>query len=475
MADTWLHIGTSTVPFTTAYESVFMGSFGRDISPNCTSDYLTARRQNYSCVLESIGIADVPPVLTDTFLYASVISDRDSDTAIIPVTLGQERMAYIGPARSSKQLDYRANTFAVRSTCKSIDEWCWLPNINGTFVPSSFSASCGQFVGVPMNNSVPIAQSTVVTRGTVGVVTSFFKDQDWQDMMRIRNASNAFYTVSRLDSQIKPSSLGLRAYFSVDESGPWYNTFIGCNTELVNLTYSYVNGSIRSADITPLHSLELINAIYSPSLLNYNPYITSGAAITATADDSDAALENWIDTLHKHYLSFAAIATKQKGNIAKQRRSTRLVARIPKSALLTLGMLLVLSILFNSFILLTSLWRTSLKKTHAKQVVVSIAGLAASRFDDKAANAKPAVKEVWDLFEERKEQSPSTRIGIRENVAGNHQFVTFFASAIGGKEDDLSGDVAFRDQPSLRKTPKVSVIDAGDAISDGTSRSAHNV
>jgi hypothetical protein len=99
--------------------------------------------------------------------------------------------------------------------------------------------------------------------------------------MTINSTSNSFYTVTRLDSHIAPSRYGLPSNSTV--LGPEYlvNNFIGCNTEFVNFTYTFVNGSIRSDDITPLDNLDLLNAIYLPVLLNHDPLITGGAATTA--------------------------------------------------------------------------------------------------------------------------------------------------------------------------------------------------
>ena len=395
------------------------------------------------------------PVLTDTVTYASVISGRDYYTAIIPVTLGQDRMAYIGPASPHKLLDYRANTFAVRSLCETIDEWCWISHVNGS-LPDALYANCGQFVGVPGNSSAPIAQSTFETQGVVGQVTSFFKDEQWQDIMTLQNVANSFYTVSRLDSLIQPSIDGLPTYGTL-KSGPVYSTFVGCSTEFVNFTYTHVNGSIISADITRLDDLDLFNAIFTPMLMSFDPFIAGEAATTAMSKDAESALENWIDTLHRHYLSLAAIATEEVDNIDQQERYTRLVARIPKAPLFTLGMLIVLSIIFNVFVLVNSLWKTSLRKTNPKQVIVSIAGLAANTFESKVANNGHAVSDTWDLFEESKEESPSTRIGLSENLAGGHHFVAFVAQDVGVKELVLNGDSEAQEYLRERKPPKHSV------------------
>jgi len=330
-------------------------------------------------------LSDVPPVLTDTVNYASIISGRDYYTAIVPVTLGGERMAYIGPANPHRQTDYRANTFAVRSLCKTIDEWCWVRFMNGS-IPNVLYANCGQFVGIPNDSSSPIAQATFYTTGVVGQVTSFFTDQQWQEIMSANTLSNSFYAVSRLDSPIQPSINGLPTYTTVPKSGIIYSDFIGCSTEFVNFTYTYVNGSIVSADITPLDNLDMFNAIFEPMLMSFDPFMAGGAATTAMSNDAESALENWIDALHRHYFSLAAIATEEVDNIDQQERYTRLVARIPKAPLFTLGMLIVISIIFNVCVLVNSLWKTSLGKTHSKQVIVSIAGLAANTFEGKAAN-----------------------------------------------------------------------------------------
>ncbi|KAE9376025.1 hypothetical protein N431DRAFT_278298, partial [Stipitochalara longipes BDJ] len=203
--------------------------------------------------------------------------------------------------------------------------------------------------------------------------------------------------------------------------------------------------------ITPLADLDMFNAIFLPILLNFDPFITGGVATTAMADDVDSAIENWIDTLHRHYFSLAALATEEVDNIDQQERFTRLVARVPKAPLLTLGMLIVLAILLNGSILVMSVWGTSLRKTHPKQVVVSIAGLAANMFESEVADPGHAVSDTWDLFKESKDESSSTRIGISENLAGGHHFVAFIAQGAGVKNIVLDGDSEPREELGERK------------------------
>jgi len=449
MADTWLHIGSSTVSFTTSSQSGTiddpMESWGRTLTPNCTSGNSAFTGDPYSCIMEPL-LADMPPILTDPGQFVAVISGRDTQSDIVTTTIGEERIAYIGPMFHREHLDYHANTYAVRSTCQTIDEWCYMSPQNGlngsTFYPSTLSARCGNFVGVPFgwpNSTDPVAQGTIVAGGVVGLVTSFFIDQKWQEVMTVNNTANTFYTVSRIDSPIRPSPYGLPAYYSLQSgSFPTYNNFIGCSTELVNLTYTYVNGSVKSTEMSPLNNLDLVNAIFLPTLYNFDPFLTSGAATTATVDNRESALENWIDTWHKHYLSLAVLAVEPANNLDQQQRYSRLVARIPKAPLLTLGVLLLLSILFNAWVLFHSLRRTDLRATRPKQEIISIAGLAASAFDKNVTNHGQPVNKAWDLFEESKEETMSTRVGIGENPVGGHRFVAF---SVGLRDPNTEGRI----------------------------------
>jgi hypothetical protein len=445
--------------------------YGRALAQNCTSGHLSSIGQNYSCLLLPL-LSDIPPTLTDSVLYSSVISERNENTTIKTITLGQDRIAYLGPASLPSDIDYRANTFAVRSVCNTIDEWCGVPltNLSLPWSPlikepaSVLDAYCGDFVGIPANTS-EVAHGTTVTQGIVGAVTSFFKDQRWQEVMNVNNTANSFYTVSRLDSPLKPSSNSLPAHSTITETGLLWSNFIGCNTEFINFTYTYVDGSIRSAEITPLDNLDLAKAVYQATLYNFDPLFAGGAAMTAMADDIDSALENWINTWHQGYLALAAIATTEVDNIDQQQRFSRLVARIPKAPLFTLGILLVLSILFNSFILFKSLWKTNLGKTHPKQMIISIAGLAATSFDGKVASTGDVVSDKWNLFEESKEDSPSTRIGISENSAGGHHFVAFVAQGDSEKDHDQGGSRSREDQRG-RKLSRCSVVATETISSD---------
>jgi hypothetical protein len=183
-------------------------------------------------------------------------------------------------------------------------------------------------------------------------------------------------------------------------------------------------------DMRPLQSLELMNAIYDPGNRNFNPYISSGAAATASANDANLELQNWMDTMHKDLLALAAIATEAADNLQQQSRSDRLLARIPKAPLFTLGMLLLISIAFNSWVVVSALWISKLKTTCSKQTIISVAGLAATVFDNRKMESGGAVTDVWNLFEESRGDAPSVRIGVLQNGNGGSRLVAY-----GGQQD----------------------------------------
>jgi hypothetical protein len=235
---------------------------------------------------------------------------------------------------------------------------------------------------------------------------------------------------------------------------------------MVQSHYTYVNGSIKSTEMSPLNNLNLVNAIFLPTLYNFDPYLTSGAATTATVDDRESALENWIDTWHRHYLSLAVLAVESANNLDQQQRYSRLVARIPKAPLLTLGVLLLLSIVFNSWVLFHSLRRTDLRVTQPKQEIISIAGLAASAFDQNVTNHGQPVNKAWDLFEESKEETMSTRVGIGENPVEGHRFVVFSAGLrdpnIEGRIETVKLEAEIRGRKVTESTVTVEDSTSGD-------------
>jgi hypothetical protein len=393
-----------------------------------------ADSQDYwSCALVSIGLSDVPPVLVDGFAYASIISGRDDVTAIKFVTLGSDRMAYVAPADIYPRTDYRANTVAVRSFCENIDKWCIIPQQNG-YSDDASAAHCGKFVGLNYTSADPIYNGTTVNRGVVSAVTSYFTDQNWTNILTVRNASNSFFTVTRLDSTVRPTFYGLPAYGSTSAAtGTHFSSFLGCHTEFVNFTYTFANEAIVTADIAPLHNTAVANAVLEPAMMAWNPFLNSGAASTMTARSVEIALENWIDTLHLHHLPFVAIVMDEVENIAEQGRYPILVARIPKAPLFTLATLLVLSIAFNSFILIASLWRTNLARTHRKQLAITVAGLAASKFEDTDAVTVKSVHSEWQLFTESHFEVASKRVGLSDGTEENVKLVSFVSQSAGTK------------------------------------------
>ncbi|EHK96233.1 hypothetical protein M7I_8087 [Glarea lozoyensis 74030] len=216
--------------------------------------------------------------------------------------------------------------------------------------------------------------------------------------------------------------------------------------------------------MSPLNNLDLVNAIFLPTLYNFDPFLSSGAATTATVDNRESALENWIDTWHRHYLSLAVLAVEPADNLDQQQRYSRLVARIPKAPLLTLGVLLLLSILFNAWVLFHSLRRTDLRATQPKQEIISIAGLAASAFDKNVTNRGQPVNVAWDLFEGSKEETMSTRVGIGENPVGGHRFFAF----CGGHGDPII-EGRIETVKSEAELSGIKVSESAVAVEDSTS------
>jgi hypothetical protein len=104
-------------------------------------------------------------------------------------------------------------------------------------------------------------------------------------------------------------------------------------------------------------------------------------------------------------------------------------------------------------------------------MIISVAGLAANSFDDRVASTGRGVSDKWNLFEESKEDSPSTRIGISENSAGGHHFVAFVAQGDIEKDHNQEGSRSSED-PHGRKVSRYSVVatdtTSGDEINSLT-------
>jgi hypothetical protein len=156
------------------------------------------------------------PLLIDDYKYTAIVSGKHDTTSIKLVTLGEERLAYIAPARDLRGLDYRANTVAARSICADVKRWCWSQMSDGTSA-SALRAHCGKFVGTNSTQEDLISRATFVANGVVSLVVSFFRDQDWQEPMIVNNASNSFFTVSRLDSSFHPSKTALDSEWTISE------------------------------------------------------------------------------------------------------------------------------------------------------------------------------------------------------------------------------------------------------------------
>lgn len=459
-ADTWLHVTVSTVVFSqTSRSTSTPQKYGYKFPDVCSgwfNDTYIASVYNKPCedLAAANGDADAYQILVNS--SSSPVSHR-----ILTSAQNGTRFSYLAPSNLQQNLDYVTSTVAVSSSCQSIGQKCNLAATQGTET-GSIAASGGMIFAssVTFNcsanfyaNITALAEYEVASgpetyqyqysRGCPNYYAGcvdFFTNDLFNGSIAHRSGSNPllssstghyanpFYAGIIGNAVIKSKSYEWlknppQVVDLTDTGEYWF--VLGCETTAYNLTYSWVNNTIVSSNLT-LASDDVADIIRTMVVSSsvYPELAYSARLAVAQSTSIDQIVSNYAPSLEKMMLAFSANMWTPMSNIEEQSRQNMLVSRVPKAPLFTLVTLCLLFVLLGAVTAVIAMaGHTRSRQTREVQARLNVFGVIASRFESTDRTEAP-VRQLEDVFEEREGRSRSTRVGLAKSGQGGYTYTS---------------------------------------------------
>lgn len=404
LADTWLHIATKTITFTQLLDTNSPAAHGFGLKEACTvnNNSWTSSRAAGACALNLAA--------TNTFLIngtqsLQVLNNISSLATVATINTGQDyTYLAVPPSMGLADEDWRAESFALQTQCRLVSEECDMVGLYGTSTPFACS---GSFQGD-------------VTKDYQGFISAFFTNGSMSSNNTIPGVGNPFYF--GMAGLVNPSTGNSWVPNTVQPVHGGTAFVLLCNTTVLEVTYSSINGTISDFHGVPSNAS---TANIWQSVMAYtsvgNSYLKQAASLAAMGKSDQQFADDMALSFSKTALAIGSQAVEKRPVVAVQRRSSFLVAKVPATPLYVLigaNMLVVLvSVILTIVALLSS--RGEVKEVQSR---LSIFGLVADRFEGRTARL--AVKDVDELFRESKGQGTS-RIGIASAAEGGFTYKTW--------------------------------------------------
>ncbi|KAH8658786.1 hypothetical protein BGZ60DRAFT_127140 [Tricladium varicosporioides] len=420
IADTWLHVTTSTELILQALPTPHsVSTFGRGFySSNC------GNQESYPCSVTTgshgTGLIYGPEGF-------KTLANTSSQNRVLPFQYQGQLYSLITTPDVPQGTGYQAQTFAVNTQCTLISHECGLNMGPAGSTPFNCSA---EFFGDLTDFSIT---STNPSWGLAGV--EFFQDPDLTaNFSTVKGAT-------MLGGSFTPANpVYIGAYGLVPGYGggssPLLNStdfyptqtqglgfILGCNMTVYDLDFVLYNGNVSVQQMT-LSNTSVVKVLTAPFVTKL-ANIANLAQSAAGEDTPSAFVESWTTGFSTMVLALSAGIMSPRANIMEQKRTPMLIARIPKAPLIALVFLnLIYAVGGVALAVLAA--RTGASETKSVKERVSVAGLAAKCFESTDRFEGPS-EDITDLFTEK--QVAATGHGFSK--------VSIVASERGGWRYDL--------------------------------------
>ncbi|KAF3932207.1 hypothetical protein ABW20_dc0109670 [Dactylellina cionopaga] len=413
-ADTWLHVTTTTVLLEETVPSTSsVSSFGRQLSAACSTP---AASIFSSC--------NINPGASAIFLVGGseslkVISNQSSESRIFTAGLSEGIFSFVTGETLLPSIDFSATTFASNVSCIPISRRCGLEPAFGASTPFNCSdAFSGDVTSLSSTSSLSLAQR--------GIIADFFYDsQLTQEISLSYNASNPSYFALATIINQNDNSGGAGGDLSADPEivVPVHggNSFVlSCQVELYEMQYTYSNGSVTRASLSPANN-SVASLFLAPFLAtNFgDPFIENAILVAGISNTSQQVADKFALSFSRSILAATAGVLEPQINIQEQLRVQQLVARVPIAPLFTLVGANAAYALLGLIITIAAL-RSSPRVNSNVRERLSVLGLVANLFEFNRRGTY--VTKPRELFEESHTANASSRVGMLANDQEGWEF-----------------------------------------------------
>ncbi|OQV08682.1 hypothetical protein CLAIMM_12910 [Cladophialophora immunda] len=407
LADTWLHITTSTVSFV----QISPVASGANLSFTLKSDCLKSNN-SLSAAFDNGGACNVILAATEIFLVdprqTLEVLNSVSDTIRVFNNGPDPTYVYLGipPSKSIAGRDFTATTFGMRTECKPISNEC---NLNG-FAGTSTPFMCTQ------------AFEGDLQQTSNGWLSAYFTHDTMKSNVTTQGIQNPYYYgLAVLIQDLGPSAhtangTDLPEFVTPVHGGTAF--VLLCSITAYDIEYDSIQGTVTRFVATSSNS-SVANVWHAPmEFVNVAQTFLQTAAIVATFMAKDA--QDLADQMAIAYskVTLGVGAQSVQGAPAIAERTSFLVTRLPMAPLF--GLIAAnLAFVLLALILTVIALRTSGGEIREIQARLSIVGLVADRFE--GGRAKDPAKDMDELFEEH-DGATGTRVGMERSATGGYAY-----------------------------------------------------
>ncbi|OJJ84491.1 uncharacterized protein ASPGLDRAFT_57501 [Aspergillus glaucus CBS 516.65] len=405
VADTWLHIVTeATVISQVTPMDTPNHSLGFDFFSECAGVHDDTKQLPDICVRLIYAVVDRS---AQPYLVVNNLSDTYQ---VRQEALNDKAFSYLAPASSPANIDYQAHTLAASSHCEPYTQQCNVHTLNET--TSIFNCS-DNFHGT-MTEGDALKGTACSSEGCM----KLFTDADLNHTANM-NTATPFY--AGVIGNFHPTQVTLDSTLTNDSQvivnkNQWV-FMLRCAVRVQDLTYSFVNGSMTAAELSPAN--DDVRAMSSRFPRLDTVLIELGNMLqvaTAVSNTSQEIADYYSTSLEALTIASTANFFKPSRCLKEQLRETVLVTRVPKIPLFLLGSLCLLFVALSMALTGTVMLERPTRYRDI-QARLSVFGLAASRFE---AGAGRRVSDMEDLFGEKR--VGSSRVGITMTPDGGWDY-----------------------------------------------------
>lgn len=433
--DTWLHLVMDAVNIDLAETRSPQAALGRGLPAGPCSNQTTADFDAGDCSINSgsnvflVGAAEA----------ARAMGNTSTLNAVYETIVDGKHMAYLGPASNPRELDYRADALAVHTTCHQIGKQCGLKTdaasvrfnctdeLYGDLAqPSINGARQDGVTGLPLRNAgVVFYQDAALTR-----LANDSADDTY--LTRPANpqhlAAWAKIELPANDEQIEDGNVVVPMHGGTT----WV---LNCTATAYQITYDFVNGSIRHADAQVANG-SVGTILHSAAYYGFGKVSLETAAYAASQYNSTQAMaDDWASAYSVAALALSSGFMAPRANLEEQVRSSKLVSRVPKAPLYTLVALNCVYAL-SGLVLAWFAARAEPEKTNDLRERLSTSALVAFCFEGD--RARRAVEKKRELFDEHAGVGTG-RVGLARAQEGGVSFVRRQRATELGRYDESTG------------------------------------
>ena len=348
-----------------------------------------------------------------------VLGNQSVSNQVQKAYMDSQRLSFLAPTSVANGLDYKTTSIAVRSNCSLATEAC-----------QATASTSGYYNCSTLFNSQLMQNSSGASTKSDGnnVYLGYFGNSNWTVSIDSQ-PSNPFYTLAQVAIESTKSGgdvfQGQTAQIvTTDIAG--YKYYMSCETQLLNMSYSVVNGSMKVDNTALLTDPVLIDGLVGTTTLGYtDSQILNGAFLAWFQQTVSQATETFAAQYDATFLAAAASVIEAVPDVAEQNRDTLLVSRVEKAPFYGLVTALALSALLGFIMTILALASSPFASRNV-QARLGILGLTSSRFESPSTTAAHA-NVVEGLFAEyqNKEDGGETRLGVVETSEGGWDFRSF--------------------------------------------------